>query len=166
MVKSLEAIEHYPWGVGLGNFTVYSGTWREVHVAYLQLGAEGGIAALVLYLMFFARGFDNLRKIRRMPVHDPEMDLFAGALFATLIGFVVGALFAPEAYQLFPYFAVAYTSVLYAIAQARQGSGGPPPDLPNRSQRRLRSQGGSRVLAPVGSGESSRALTTPLRNQR
>jgi hypothetical protein len=48
----------------------------------------------------------------------------------------------------------------------RQESGVPPPDFPNRSQRRLRSQGGSRVLEPVVNGESSGALTTPLRNQR
>jgi len=84
----------------------------------------------------------------------------AGAMFATLIGFVVRALFAPEAYQLFPYFAVAYTSVLYAIAKARQESGGAPPDLPNRSQRGLKSQSGSRVMEPVGNGETSVTLTT------
>src|SRR5580698_5848029 len=59
IVKSLEGIAHYPQGIGLANFEVYSGTWREVHVAYLQIAVEGGIVALVLYLLFFARGFAN-----------------------------------------------------------------------------------------------------------
>jgi hypothetical protein len=45
--------------------------------------------------------------------------LFAGALHSSLVGFLVGALFAPEAYQYFPYFAVAYTAVLVAIEQER-----------------------------------------------
>jgi O-antigen ligase len=115
--KSLEGIVHYPQGVGLDNFQIYSGTWREVHVSYLQIGVEGGIVALILYLLFFARGFANLRLVRKMPDIDQQTEVFSGALYATLIGFIVGALFAPEAYQYFPYFAVAYTSVLLAIAR-------------------------------------------------
>ena len=120
MVKSLQAIERYPLGIGLGDFEVYSGVWREVHMSYLQIAAEGGVATFVLYLLFFGRGFGNLKRLKELPVHDPQIDLFAGALFSTLVGFLVGACFAPEAYQFFPYFAVAYTSVLYAIAKDRQ----------------------------------------------
>jgi O-antigen ligase len=98
MVDSLKGVARYPLGIGLGNFIVYSGMWREVHVSYLQIAVEGGIGSLVLYLLFFARGFANLKRLRRMPSYDPQIDLFAGALYATLIGFVVGAFFAPEAY--------------------------------------------------------------------
>jgi len=116
MEKSLEGVASYPVGIGLGNFPNYSGTWREVHVAYLQIAVEGGIGACIFYLLFFARGFANLRQIRRMGGHEEGTLLFAGALHSSLIGFVVGALFAPEAYQFFPYFAVAYTSALLAIA--------------------------------------------------
>jgi O-antigen ligase len=134
MTQSLTGIVHYPIGMGVGNFTVYSGMWREVHVAYLQIAVEGGIASLVLYLLFFARGFSNLKKLRRMPNHDPEVDLHSGALYATLVGFIVGALFAPEAYQYFPYFAVAYTSVLLAIVKEREATKGSEAALPNQSQ--------------------------------
>jgi O-antigen ligase len=136
IMKSIEGMVHYPIGIGQGNFTVYSGTWREVHVSYLQIGVEGGIVSLVLYLLFFARGFDNLRRVRRIPNSDPEVELFSGALFATLIGFIVGALFAPEAYQYFPYFAVAYTSVLLAIAREKEGSIDSPPALSRPLKRR------------------------------
>lgn len=135
MKKSLEGIVHYPQGIGLGNFVVYSGTWREVHMSYLQIAVEGGIAALVLYLLFFARGFSNLKRLRRIPSSDPEIALFSGALYATLIGFIVGALFAPEAYQYFPYFAVAYTAVLLAIAQEKERSEDSPPDSSNQLKR-------------------------------
>jgi hypothetical protein len=48
---------------------------------------------------------------------DPEIKLFAGALHSSLVGFVVGALFSPEAYQFFPFFAVAYCSALYAYVR-------------------------------------------------
>jgi hypothetical protein len=168
MVESLKGIAHYPWGVGLGNFTVISGVWREVHVAYLQIAVEGGIGSLVLYLLFFARGFANLKQLRRMPSYDPEVDLFAGALYASLIGFVVGAFFAPEAYQLFPYFAVAYTSVLLAIARERQQSNISQPDLLVQPQSRSRAQvqAGQLTTARGGAGRYSRTFDAPLRNQR
>ena len=119
--RSLEGIEHYPiLGIGLHNFSIYSGVWRDVHVTYLQIAVEGGIPVLILYLMFFGRGFSNLRRLRRSGNSDPEMSLFAGALHSSLVGFLVGALFAPEAYQYFPYFAVAYTTVLLAIEQEQK----------------------------------------------
>ncbi len=120
MIKSLEGVEHYPLGIGLGNFPNYSGVWREVHVSYLQIAVEGGIGAFILYLLFFGRGFNNLRGLRRLSGYDEETELFARALHSSLIGFLVGALFAPEAYQYFPYFAVAYTSVLLAIAREKE----------------------------------------------
>jgi O-antigen ligase len=133
MVDSVEAVARYPFGLGMGNFVSYNGTWREVHVAYLQIAAEGGIIAFVLYLLFFAHGFGNLRQLRRVHSPDPEIELFSGALYATLTGFVVGAFFAPEAYQYFPYFAEAYTAVLLVIA--REKPEGPSSDLPQRPQR-------------------------------
>lgn len=120
MVRALRGIEHYPFfGIGVHNFPNYSGTWHEVHVSYLQIAVEAGIPALALYLLFFWRGFSNLRKLRKIEGFDPEVQLFIGALHASLVGFVVGACFAPEAYQFFPYFAVAYTSVLVAIANEK-----------------------------------------------
>jgi O-Antigen ligase len=167
MIESLQGVAHYPLGIGLGNFANYSGTWREVHVSYLQIAVEGGVGAFVLYLLFFGRGFGNLRRLRRLPSYDAEIDLFSGALYGSLIGFVVGAFFAPEAYQYFPYFAVAYTSVLLAIAKEREPSEVPPPDS-NQLRRRLRVQSRTGELSAVRGvpAEYSRANNALFRNQR
>jgi hypothetical protein len=168
MIESIQTIERYPLGIGLGNFVSYSGTWREVHVSYLQIAVEGGIGALVLYLLFFGRGFGNLKRLRRIPINDPEIDLFSGALYASLIGFIVGAIFAPEAYQYFPYFSVAYTSVLLAIAKEREQSKAAPPDLSNQPQRRSGAQTRAGELASVRGGAvaNSRGSAALLRNPR
>jgi O-antigen ligase len=91
----------------------------------LQICVEGGIPSLILYLLFFGRGFTNLRKLRKSRKQlDPHTVLLVGALHSSLVGFVVGALFAPEAYQFFPYFAVAYTSALAAIIAEQAGPRG------------------------------------------
>jgi len=165
MIESIQAIEHYPLGIGVGNFANYSGTWREVHVSYLQIAVEGGISALVLYVLFFGRGFGNLKRLRRIPGNDPETDLFSGALYASLIGFVVGAAFAPEAYQYFPYFAVAYTSVLLAIAKEREQSEVPPPGSSNQPRSRTQTRTGE--LASVHGGPAANYRSAAqLRNQR
>ncbi len=150
---SLRGMARYPiFGVGVHNFVVYSGRWKEVHDAYLQMGVEGGIPALILYLLFFWCGFSNLRRLRKMPDLDPEIVLFVGALHSSLIGFIVGAFFAPEAYQFFPYFAVAQTSVIWAIVREQ----GVEPKLPQRMSkfswhdRRPRLANGVPNPAPVG----------------
>jgi len=137
MIQALHGIAHYPvFGVGTGDFVSYAGVaegkheWREVHMTYLQIAVEVGIPAFIFYLLFFGRGFSNLRKLRKMRSLDPEIDLFASALHGSLIGFVTGACFAPEAYQFFPYFAVAYTSALLAIVGGNPSgaiAASPPP---------------------------------------
>lgn len=138
MRQAVETIEHYPiLGVGVNNFLTLSGDWHEVHMTYLQIAVEGGVPAFVLYVMFFARGFSNLRQLRRRRDLDVETILFIGALHSSLIGFVVGALFAPEAYQFFPYFAVAYTSVLLAMIEERERIAVPSAGLSNRPARPL-----------------------------
>jgi len=120
---SLRGIEQHPLlGVGVNNFPEYSGTWRNSHVAYLQIAVEGGLPALILYLLFLWRGFANLRQLKFGGDEGLEMNLFAGALYSSLIGFMVGAFFAPEAYHYFLYFAVAFTAVLLAIVREEKGA--------------------------------------------
>ncbi|MGA7294478.1 MAG: O-antigen ligase family protein [Terriglobales bacterium] len=132
MEKAVEGIEHYPvLGLGVRNFETYSTIWHEVHMTYLQICVEGGIPVLILYLMFFYRDFQNMFALHRMKDLDPEIRVFAGALTGSQVGFVVGALFAPEAYQFFPYFAAAFTATLLQTLneQHRDGGNAPPPPL-------------------------------------
>jgi O-antigen ligase len=94
-------------------------------MTYLQIAVEGGIPSLILYLALFGRGFSNLRKLRRRKDLDEHTTLLVGALYSSLIGFAVGAVFAPEAYQFFPYFAVAFVAALAATVAEQEGTPGP-----------------------------------------
>ncbi len=130
MLRAVDAIEHYPvLGIGVKNFPTYSGIWHTVHMTYLQIGAEGGLIALMLYLTFFYRDFQNMFSLHRRKDLTSDEQLIAGALIGSQVGFVVGALFAPEAYHFFPYFAAAFTVTLLQILNERQKEGGvtPPP---------------------------------------
>jgi hypothetical protein len=128
MLRAIDGIEHYPiFGIGAGDFTTYSQIWHDVHMTYLQICVEGGIPAMILYLMFFYRGFKNLKTLRRTKNLDADIVLFVGALQSSLIGFVVGACFAPEAYQFFPYFAVAFTAALLQTVREQQQEEGKDP---------------------------------------
>jgi O-antigen ligase len=137
MLRALDGIEHYPiLGLGMNNFVTYSGIWHEVHMTYLQICVEGGIPALILYLMFFGRGFKNLKILRKTKNLDSDIILFVGALHSSLVGFVAGAFFAPEAYQFFPYFAVAFTSTLLQTVKEREQEQQPgaTPQPPKKSR--------------------------------
>ena len=150
MYRALDAIRHYPiLGVGVGDFVVYSGLWKEVHASYLQIAADGGIPVLILYLMFFSRGFKNLKSLSQKKNLDKDTILFLGALKGSLIGFVVGACFAPEAYQYFPYFTVCYTSVFLAINTEKEASEGVE-TKPSPAPRRGFAGGQRRDGGPLG----------------
>ena len=153
MLRALDGIEHYPiLGLGVNNFVTYSGIWHEVHMTYLQICVEGGIPCLILYLMFFGRGFKNLGILLRTKNLDPDIVLFVGALHSSLIGFIVGALFAPEAYQFFPYFAVAFTSTLLQTVREQEQQPGAVPPAPKKPRHFLETYADYRrtgAVAPV-----------------
>lgn len=135
MIRAVEGMTHYPLlGLGVRNFETYSLIWHEVHMTYLQIGVEGGIPVLILYLMFFYRDFQNMFALHRMKDLDTEVRLFAGALTGSQVGFVVGALFAPEAYQFFPYFAAAFTATLLQTVKEQQMEGGNAPPPPTKKR--------------------------------
>lgn len=120
--RSLAVTAQHPlFGVGPGNFVIVSGVWRVAHNSFTELSAEGGLPALILFILLFWRAFVNVRKTQLLARGQAEEILLAGALRASLGGFVVAALFASVEYLFFPYFLVAYTSALYAIA-AKQAS--------------------------------------------
>ncbi|MGH9642357.1 MAG: O-antigen ligase family protein, partial [Terriglobales bacterium] len=156
MVRAVDAIEHYPvFGIGARNFPTYSGIWRDVHMTYLQAAAEGGIPILVLYLLFFRRGFQNLKILRKRNDLDTNTTLFVWALTSSLVGFIVGALFAPETFQYFPYFAVGFTAALVRTlkemdAERAQGSG-PVAPAPKRGRHFLEAYdfGRTDAVSPV-----------------
>ncbi len=154
MLRAINAIEEYPlFGVGAHNFTTYSLVWRDVHMTYLEACAEGGIPVLILYLMFFRRAFQNLKILRKRDDLDPDIILFVGALTSSLVGFAVGALFAPETYQYFPYFAAAFTATLVqTIKEHDQEEDGPAAPLPKRGRHFLEfyaDRGTANAVAPV-----------------
>jgi O-antigen ligase len=116
--RSLEVTAEHPlFGVGPGNFPIISDVWRVTHNSYTQMSSEGGIPALILYVMVLWAGFKNLKRTRKLSDSNKEVKLFTGALHASLAGFMVGSLFASYAYQFFPYFLVSYTTVLLRIAK-------------------------------------------------
>ena len=116
--RSVEVTFTHPlFGVGPGNFPVMSGSWHVTHNSYTQMSAEGGLPALILYVMILWRGFKNVRATKRLARSKEEFALIAGALHASLAGFAVGSFFSSYAYQFFPYFLVAYTTALLWIAK-------------------------------------------------
>jgi len=139
MEVGFRAIKQHPiFGIGAHNFPTYSGTWRTLHCTFLEIAAEGGIPAFVLFLSFFWCGFGNLRRAARAPNPDPEIRLFTTAVRGSLIAYLVGGLFAPDAYQFFPLFAVAYTSVLVVISEhERESLEAPETIVPKRPWRTL-----------------------------
>ena len=111
-------ITHPLVGIGPGNFPAVTGTWRVAHNTYSELGAEAGIPALLLFLLVMASVYRNLRVVQKTArfKKDPEFRLFAGALVASFGAYLMGAFFSDTAYELFPYFLVAYTVALRRIA--------------------------------------------------
>ncbi len=113
----ITTLQHPVFGIGPGNFQVVVGDWHVAHNTYVQLGAEAGIPALVLFLWLLARVYKNLRLTRKSPAYTNQIQLrmLTSGLCASFGAYLVGAFFSDTAYELFPYYLVAYTIVLYRV---------------------------------------------------
>jgi O-antigen ligase len=112
-------VQHPLLGVGPGNFPIVTGRWLVAHNTYSEMGAEVGVPALVLFLLVLGAGINNLFVAQRSALFkvDPEFRIFTGGLMASMAAYMLGAVFADTAYNLFPYFLVAYTCALRQIAE-------------------------------------------------
>jgi O-antigen ligase/polysaccharide polymerase Wzy-like membrane protein len=125
--QSVDITKQHPLlGVGPGNFQVISGTWHATHDSYTQLSAEGGIPALLLFVLILMWAFSNVRLVQKIVPRESELGLLASALRASLASFVVGALFSSVPYQFFPYILFAFATAAYQIALHEQGHPSPP----------------------------------------
>jgi putative inorganic carbon (hco3(-)) transporter len=125
LLISLKLTATHPiFGVGPGQFQSYTGLWLVTHNTYTQLSSECGIPALVLFLLLMRRAFLNLRHLRKMPRSPDTEDVhhYASALTASFAAYVLGAFFSSSAYELFPYYMVMYTTLLYRLASQKPKS--------------------------------------------
>jgi putative inorganic carbon (HCO3(-)) transporter len=126
--ESLSLMAHHPiFGVGPGNFASYTETWHVAHNTYTEFGAEGGVPALVLFLVMLFLTLRKIRHVRRLPGYQSSEDirLWTSGLWAAMVAYIAGAMFASTEYNLFPYFMVGYICALHQIASR--------PDDPNSS---------------------------------
>ena len=116
--RSIEVTAEHPlFGVGPGNFDQVSGQWHTTHNSLTLMSSEGGLPALVLYVLILVRGFKNLKASKRLARRRTESGMLTGALFASLAAYAVGSLFLSVAYGFFPYILVAYTAALLSITR-------------------------------------------------
>jgi hypothetical protein len=123
MMTALGQIAERPiLGYGLGNNIHVSvergGLPREAHNAYLKLGAEMGVAAMVVYVLFIWSAFASARAVRRFFERRREgweLGRLAGGVEMALVAFAVGALFAPVPYHFFLYFPAGLAVAIFAI---------------------------------------------------
>lgn len=112
-------VEHPLVGVGPGNFPAYTGQWVVAHNTYTEMGAEVGIPALILFLLVLGAGIKNLFVAQKSALHKSNLEfrILTGGVMASMAAYILGAMFADTAYNIFPYFLVAYTCGLRQIAE-------------------------------------------------
>jgi O-antigen ligase len=112
-------VQHPLLGVGPGNFPIVTGKWLVAHNTYSEMGAEVGIPALILFLLVLGAGINNLFVAQRSALFKKSLEfrVYTGGVMASMAAYMLGAVFADTAYNLFPYFLVAYTCALRQIAE-------------------------------------------------
>lgn len=108
---------HPLFGVGPGCFVLVDHEWVVAHNSYGELIAETGVPGLLLFLLTIAAALKNVSQVRKSQWYeqDSEFRLFTQALWACLVAYLMGGLFASTEYNLYPYFMVGYTCAMVRI---------------------------------------------------
>ena len=147
----LNMIAHNPLtGVGLGSYKLkvaqYDTTGevrREPHVAhnaYLEIAAEMGIPAFILYLVFMASAFFSLGRTRKRALRNDALELAAvvTGMQAALLGVWVAIFFVSAEYTRLFWFLLILTMVVPPLVPARRK---PAQQLPLEQQPELVPEG-------------------------
>lgn len=136
-------LAHPLLGIGLGMqnlaFLEQLGSWRQtgVHNVYLQIGAEVGVPALVVYLLanwhLFRGVRQSLKRVRQFP-EAREFLALGNSIQIALVGFLVGAFFAPVAYHFYFFYIAGFAVTFQEIAKRSHASltvGASPASVPH-----------------------------------
>ena len=118
------ALRNPLFGVGMGNFHIVSIRELVSHNAYTQVGAEMGLAAMVIYIMFIVAPFRRLRLIEHETLaarRDSRIYYLAVALQASLAAYMISSFFGSVAYQFNVYYLVGYAVALRRIYEGQTG---------------------------------------------
>jgi O-antigen ligase len=112
-------------GVGLGMNTLALNDrgfyWTQVHNVYLQIGAELGIPAMVIFILLFWRLIHSMQIIQRKLScieGDVEKLYLAQGMEISLIGFAVAAVFHPVAYHFYFYYLAGFAVALNRLSKS------------------------------------------------
>jgi O-antigen ligase len=117
--RSVWVALRYPlFGVGIGNFRHKSPRNLETHNAYTQVGAELGLTAMVVYIMFLVHPIRRMRLIENESYGQQERRRFyylSIGLQASLVGYMFSSFFGAVAYHWYVYYLVAYAVCLHRL---------------------------------------------------
>jgi len=125
LLESVKTALHNPlFGVGAGNFEVTAGSWHVAHNSYTETAAEGGIPALIFFMLMLYRTLRNIKMTRlsKMYKSNAEVRGLTGGLWVSVAAYMISAFFASTEYSMYPYFLVAYTTALYTIVAGQEQS--------------------------------------------
>ena len=126
LFRSLHVAARHPLlGIGMGNFHYVSIHEQVSHNAYTQIGAEIGLVAMTIYILFMIAPLKRMRAVQEETGEAARPSRFyylAIGLQASLIGYMVSSFFASVAYNWYVYYLVGYAVCLeriYATTKAR-----------------------------------------------
>src|SRR5262249_26029067 len=94
--------------------------WTGVHNVFLEIGADLGVPALVVYLLILRKVFVAVRWCQRQPNGTPgasEERALAGGVETALWGYVTGALFHPVSYHFYFFYLAGFAVALQSMAK-------------------------------------------------
>ncbi|HEX8853160.1 MAG TPA: O-antigen ligase family protein, partial [Pyrinomonadaceae bacterium] len=150
LIRSIETTVKNPLlGVGMGNFHTVSLHEQVSHNAYTQVGAEMGVAAMLIYTLFVLSPFRRLRRIERETVaaHKGSRDYYLAVGFqASVVGYMVSSFFGSVAYLWYIYYLVGYAYCFARLYEARAEASGTRVATETQGERRAQQKARLRRL--------------------
>jgi probable O-glycosylation ligase (exosortase A-associated) len=104
-------LRHPLFGVGIGNYRLYSNREQATHNAYTQVASETGLIAAVVYVLFLLAALKRARRVADTADKDSKnrwLFYLSIGLQASMIGYMVTSFFASVAYLWYVYYIAAY----------------------------------------------------------
>lgn len=124
LFRSLLVTARHPLlGVGIGNFHAVSIREQVSHNSYTQVGAEVGVAAMLIYIMLILTAFKRVRGIERETLaaeHHSRFYYLASGLQASFIGYMICSFFSSVAFHYSIYYLVGYAICLHRVYETSQ----------------------------------------------